>query len=435
MNGLEFKVEYAWAKQPNGKFVIFGVPFFRTFSDPHRGELGIEGLRKAMEVAEIQKKEGHFPRVFIGHHTGGLDNRPGVGFMDNFQLNGDTLFTDILEIDESRFQEIYNDEFPYRSCEFLPESNRITGLALLKSHEPYFIFPLLHLERKEKILTNVEKYSIRDRILKFSSGGKKMAFEDEKTDCEKAEDKKYLAGEEKTEEDSTKMKCATESEYADMTSKLDSLIAKLDSLIELITKQSELLQTLMSEEAEEHEEMGKGEGGAPEAPGKPDNESSVAYQLKTVNKRIQKLEGGINNSKYDAVLQDYCESTGQNFSALKETVRKFSSDYDRENFVNILKSSVLKFSAHPMTSHLSQFANTAINQKEKLVQKFSAQDPRMAKIARDAVQTYIDTTSHPDRRVSQQFAQIWPNVEKFVEHVVENEKLSPGYLERLTSPL
>lgn len=180
--------KYSWFQQPNGKFTLRDVEFFKPFTREHNGKqitTGPDDIAQAIEKLYENMKLGQYPRVFVGHHTG-YENHGRAGLMDNIRMAGDTAICDIVEIPQEVFDQI-GEELIYRSPEYLPESNSITGLALLESQMPWFVFPMLYKADKPTAATTPELARFQVRV----------NFCDD-CDCEKGDDKKgkmYMAEE------------------------------------------------------------------------------------------------------------------------------------------------------------------------------------------------------------------------------------------------
>lgn len=423
-------------KAKDGSYIIFNLPFFRTFSDEIRGTVDQTLLEKIIQDIKQQASEGYFLRVFDGHHDR-YENHDGIGFMDCVHrdaLDPEILVTNIVGISPENFEKMKGEKggkWPYRSAEFDRKLNKITGLALLESNAPFFQFPNMILSKNEKQIDETMKFQLRSNFFK---GGDKMPDELLKTkgsdDVENSEESKDESDAEiASTGDIEKM----EGE-GDLASQVKELGAKVDSLVKIIqglVESDEEVHENMGDESEESEEPEENE----ETEGEDEMEeknSSVAYQLRKINKRLDKIEGEAYADRFIDEVEEVARLTNQKPESLKKTLLKFQRQEDRETFLDSLRASTVRFSTHPM-SDTSKFIRSATNGKTSIIEKYQKSDPDCVPYAKEALQNYFDTCNHPDRKYVERFQAQWPDPEKFVAHCVENEKLSPGYIKKFTN--
>ena len=120
---LEIKIKYQWYKQINENYTIKEIPIFAAHGgSKERKEVTTKELKKIVETFLKDKKNGWYPRVHLGHHTG-CNDRPGAGFGDNFKLKNNILYSDLAEMPLEIFQEIqiyfqYRRDFPNKPLTF-----------------------------------------------------------------------------------------------------------------------------------------------------------------------------------------------------------------------------------------------------------------------------------------------------------------------------
>ncbi|RLD10055.1 MAG: hypothetical protein DRI56_03265 [Chloroflexota bacterium] len=413
---------YSWNRQPNGKYAIRNVEFFRSFSSPDRGSLDLEGLKECVKKIKVDQDNGHYLRVFCGHHSG-FENRPGAGFLDNVHVFGETAIGDIIEIPENVFNDIKEGRYPYRSPEYVPEANKITGLALLESQNPFFVFPLLLLEEDESVMTEVQNYQLVRFQELIMIGDEIKDKVDEISETEERE--KELTEGEKTE--------AFQGFEGDVINKLDSLAEKIANIASLLLKVIGLIEGKEPEGDGEKDEGGSPEGveekGKAETP-KEEAPSSVAYQLRLLNRRLDELEQ--HNFVESSEITRFCESIGADPNEVRETLRQFSTAQDRKVYLKSLKRS---FPKHSMSSSLERFQAMPVNEYEKLIAKYQERSPQAAQVARKAYAIYRDTVNQANAEYVRKFQAAFPSVEKWVNNAVEESERDPQYLDRLVSPI
>jgi hypothetical protein len=402
---MDIKKKYRWFRQENGKYTIRAVEIFGVFEDKDRGDAVTEETlhRIVADTGELHKR-GQYQRVFLGHHES-FENKTGVGFLDSLFVNGETLFSDIVEVPECIFMQIMDLRYPYRSAEF--SKGKLVGVALLESQQSYFPFPILSLAESGDETTDVDNEQVLVRYQLMSFWSKPM--NEEKKDDEKKEEDVKEEGEKKEED-----------KFSEFSP--ESALKEISSAIADLKKSIEILIGM-----EKKEEDTEPSGGEEEK-----NPSSVAYQLNQMKKKIDALEGREKFSVHEKQLREVCERSGLNFVEQQAILSKFSSDSDRTVYLGSLTGQ--GFPRHPMTKKLGSMSGSAINAGETLIQKFSAQSDRDGQIARKALQIYIDTCTQASEREVKRFQAIWgDSPERFVSHVVEESKIDAKYIEKITS--
>lgn len=138
-------MKYKVTKKDNGKCKVEKVPIFQL------GE--IRGLKYDQEWGERLKatmkkraSSSYFPPIILGHGGGFVNEKPAVGFLSNFQIEGKTVYADFDDLSEATVEyEIGQLKYPYRSVEVRHDEAEITAVALLGATEPYFKFPRLEI--------------------------------------------------------------------------------------------------------------------------------------------------------------------------------------------------------------------------------------------------------------------------------------------------
>ena len=159
VSGIQTKEKYRWAKQPNGRYVIFHVPIFKIFDDEKRGSVTENDAPEILAGFSSDRGIGYYPRIHVEHQDEG-GSRPGAGFLDNIKYTDGIFYSDFVEIPESIFQEIQDLKYPYRSVEYDPSKKKIRSLAIMESRSPYFTFPVLSLE-------SFQDFMEPDRVVQF----------------------------------------------------------------------------------------------------------------------------------------------------------------------------------------------------------------------------------------------------------------------------
>ena len=430
--GVDPKVLYQWAEQPNGRYTIFDVPILKPFRRELRN--GVEVVVAEKDFPQIarkfdldRKEEGYYPRVHLGHQDlCSPVNAEAIGFLDNMYSQGDMLFADLVEIDAEIFKKI--EKYPYRSVEFNAETGKIDTLALLESRSPYIMLPLLILAPAP---TEVEK---EETILSFGRrtaaliqlGATAMAEKIDKIDEEKDE-KKEIVQQEVVESD----------EHAsDEMSKLDGLASNMEKLLGLMGKIAEKL--FVEAEVEE------GDGEAPAAvPPQSIAQQSADYthitammqkQDATIAQLSAQLQAKQVADSYEEELVNLANSNPTiNLGASKRVLASLSSDADRKVYMDSLSEGCVHFQKHIVSSIASdvKFMKDDISKAVESVGVDAS--PEMLQFARQAQRDYRDTLGQPNKKEAQQFATIWPSEEGFVKAMLQQEQLNPGHYKRMQS--
>ena len=94
--------------------------------------------------------------------------------------------------------------------------------------------------------------------------------------------------------------------------------------------------------------------------------------------------------------------------------------------MNILETDTVPAIESPATKFQAEFPETTV------MSKFQNEPLEYQKLARQVYQDYCDTVNQTDRKSAEMFQAIWPDVNKFVSHIVETEKASPGYYHKFS---
>lgn len=472
--GLEHTKEYRWVIQPNGRYSILDIPIFETFNDEKRGEVSEQDLQQIVHNFQEEKLgHYHYPRVHIGHHEG-IENREGAGYMDYLRVEGNMILADLVEITPEVFQAIRDEmQYPYVSAEYHSEKQKILSLALLQSQPPFFSFPLLKLAENQTKINNFSfdfpalglqespedmvrfqdvqaAWAERSEIIQFQETFQRCGCMDQQE--KKPSDEPAISTNDKgpITQDTTK-------QYQQESVGSD---AKLDRIIALLEKQNAKLESLFSEEEEEHENLGidsnLGEGGKSE-PSQPmkgeepsmKKPSSVAYQAphemamamsemaqvqKEMLKRINRLEVTQNFSSDEQKLKMICETRGLSFQEHSDRIRKFSTINERNAYMSALE--ITKPQTRHSVSGMVLTGNMSSKETE-IIQKYQGNDQV---IAREAWQTYQSIASNSKNseatRTQQEDAikfekSFSHSPERFVDYVVKQYPYDSNVLERL----
>ena len=393
---MKFQEVYSYVKQPNSLYTIKNVPIFKVFDDG-TGEHGKVTEQDAAAILENFSKNaqaGAYPRVFIGHHNDpGVGNQKGIGFLDNLRLDGDTFYADLVEIPSDIIEEMKTKHsYPFRSVEYNPEIQEITGLAMLDSRKPFFTLPILTLADKEDKIDAFQARQYNVRKFQFQKGGNKMSDEINKKEGE-TEDLEDAGNDKMVDDGGADSLNQCQFKYQELS---DGIGAKLDQMMGAISTIAETLQTLLESESEEAEMQGReGVGEVPE-PIEPEEENqagkgpgSVAMQFQALKQRMDKLE---KENKELRKLQDPSRMT------------QFAGSYAP----NKMNDSAL----------LRKFQNSPVS--------YDA--------AKTALTIYHDTIKFSSSDKVKKFQEVWgATPERFVNHCVEQEELDPGYTKKLVN--
>lgn len=418
--------KYQWCKNDNGTFTIFQVEIFRTFEDEQRGKIGEEGLDEIVENFEKEKAAGWYPRIHAGHHDRSTENLDGVGYLDNFSRVGQVIFADFAEIEEEDFQDFLKKKYPGRSVEFDDEKMVIDTLAVLKSQCPYFKFPMLYLEEEPTKKLNAiqqELYQKRQFALPYLEKSKMLFFSKLKN--------KFQDGDpEDTPPVDPEVTPGDDEKYSKFQGELDGLGERMSKMEESIQKMMDHLG--YQEDPSEPE---------PDAtPGDPDKDygpSSVAMQKmkaemenqrKAFQKQIDDLRKEQKFAGYEEKVKMICDrDPSRNSEALMSTLKRFSSDKDRDTYLDLeLKRVPQGQGFHPATQFSKNFDFPEVSE---IRQRFSKETPKMQQVASWAYQDYFDTINQADERAARKFQKKYPTWSSYVDEKVRREKMVPGHYE------
>ena len=415
MQGLMLEKKYEWSKLPNNRYVIYNVPIFQIYNDEKRGAVTIEDAKEILFVFEKDRKTGYYPRAHIEHQL--LGSRPAAGFIDHLRFDNiqNKFFADIVEIPESIFFDIQNLKYPYRSVEYDLKRKKIVSLAFLESQAPFFQFPILALEDKARVLTNFQKYLYEKRLC-FQKGD-------------------IMPDEIITEE--TPVEEVEKPETEGLEAKLDKLIETLTPLLENLPKILEFIESLEVEEgggviAETPEPVAMQKYQVAKLSSVADMQNFIENRDKLLfaemDKRLKQLEARKADSLFEERLKNLCEKNPYvNFKAESEILQKFSSIEDKEIYIKKLEVQNMTIPVHTATNFARNFKMIAQN---KVLQKFQNESISLQRVAAKAYRDYQDTINQKNERAARQFANAWPQVEKFVEYAIELEREEQGSYDR-----
>lgn len=392
MKGLSDRVQKAnWTKTDDGKYAILDIPIFSLVDDELKGvKFTIDKAKRAIQQFLEDAKRGFFPRVFVGHHDSTSEEKKGVGFLEGLKLKGDTIFANVVDINEENWTLFKNGVYPYRSVEYNSGRNLITGLALLESHMPYFRFANLVLNENP-----VLNFSMDTKIIRRFY----MPDDIEKKEPAVAEEPAKMQEEPKQE--------AAPAWAIEIKNLLTQLVA-----MEMEEKKAREGQ--YAETPAPVAQVGKQPG-------------SVAMQLDEVGKLKAEISRMKSEKIYSDRLTNFCDEHGADFAVHSNILQKFSSDSDRDAYLSMLENSAFSLNAHKMTGLANGYKNVPQDEVSKMAAKHGN-----LKLVKKAVQVYNDTMSHPDRNVVKCFQASFKDVSSFVDNVVDGTKSDPEYLDKLT---
>jgi hypothetical protein len=137
--------------EDRGKYTIRDVPIFQVHDT--RFNCDQQWLVDAINNHNRHKERGWLPPIILGHNLRGpakKEEKRAVGFFDNLRLIGNEVYADLIRIPKWLLDQIRDNAYPSRSCEVLPNSKRITALALLGGTTPYFSLPSLMFDNTDK---------------------------------------------------------------------------------------------------------------------------------------------------------------------------------------------------------------------------------------------------------------------------------------------
>ena len=407
----------SWSKLENGKYAIFNVDIFQTFKDESRGEVNEKTAKEVIKNFEQDKKTGYYPRLHLGHHAPGYENQPGVGYIDNLKFKSGTFFADFVELDQEFFEKVKEgNKYPYRSTEFDPKDNRILSVAILESRPPYFKFPILAVEENPKLQFQM--------MFSLDEKGQKMAEEEKK----EAPPKDAPQEPQKAQE-------APQAPQDPLMACMQEIKTMLASLLQLEQKEQAMqpaatqAQEGITVPAKPTKEIAT-EVALEESIKKP---NSVAYQspeAQKFEKEIQKLRGEIEALKtqgtHESRLKVLCDGRKLNFQHHSKVLGMFQDETAKANYLTMLETENVPAVDVPVNQFQAKFPIQGI------IDKFQSESPDLQNLAKKVYQDYCDTVNQSDKKAADLFQSIWPNVDKFVSHVVETEKVSPGYYQKFS---
>lgn len=329
------------------------IPSVAVFKEHERvkGGRSIKVTRKDLQqIADNHNQKFRLLGVGVplsyGHTLDGDDvleeNQPELlGFCVNFSVDKlptgeDALFGDFY-LPKNKADWIL-DNLPTRSVEYFPNSQRLHPIALLKTSAPELDLPVIRYTGEDAPY----RFTLSDPIP--YSEQKQMA--NDKMDCkkdEKDEDKKKYEDDadtapmEKAKKDATQGEVSKKSELADLTEKVDQLMAGFSKFLPLL----EQLEGLMDEEGADP--MKPAEAG-PEGAGEEEAEEPEKPMDKKPEEKdsAKKVEGdpvkfmGMPSTTNTSIPSDKKEDYKMNDEAVKykkevETLRSELAKYKQES--------------------------------------------------------------------------------------------------------
>jgi len=421
--GLKTSTLYKWVKQPNGCFTILGVPIFKEHTREMDGDDFVVTAEHLNEIAMNQQSEsadGYYPRIHVGHHSGGVENREGFGFGDAFYVENGVLYADLVEIPEDKFARIEN--YPYRSVEYDPKENRIGSIALLESCEPWFRFPCLRLSDSPlEISEEYSSYCQERSVLLYQLEHEKMPI------FPKKEKEKYMEPSPPDEKEG-----GENGDYSYMKKYMDD---------EGFPKFQEMIDGAMSKHMEEHHKEKYMENENSREPYPEDkggvSSSSISFQkesndllfqkMEELTAQIKKLKAGGEVEKYSREIRAiYQANPSINVSGEISYLRTMESTEEMDRHVKYLKTVPYSKSSHPATQHLEAVTKRV---EKSITEKYGG-DTRAVSLARKLAIAYQKTANEGYERERKTFLRTWPSCEKFVEFFTQEEIQQPGYCDR-----
>lgn len=422
-NGPNYLREYRWVQQPNGLFTIFDVEIFMV----HRREIILEDgevyvidvkaedLPKIIENHQARVKQGYWPPVHIGHHDEGVENKTFAGHLDNPNINGNTIFADIVDIPEEVFAVMLQGKYRYRSPEYDDQKFEILTLALLESQPPYFKeFPILVLAKTPVKMTSEYSDYSRKRInyqekIMFKFRSKK--YQEEDPPKPKPSEDPNVDYEGDGEDPETK-----EEEMPQYMKYMDEGIKSLGSKMDQLCA---LLQKLIP-----NGDGGGSSGAVPPSSVAPvamhDKRKRISYSKsnKLVLERLKKVEEAKVNEKINDYLRGVCDSKKLNYNAEK----KFVSTLPARAKLQYIKK--LENDAAYYSNYAGDSLNRVTFNADNVVKKYRGESPKIQRYAKELCEVYeASVQAH-----GKEFTRFWKSQKDFVAHFVENEKEAPGFI-------
>lgn len=390
---------YSWRKTPQGTYQIFKIPIFTMSKERN---VTINNLLAALNKFQLDKRQSYYPRAFLGHHNSQTPNieRQGAGFLDNLYLDiSGVMWADIVDIPEAAWVSIYNRNFVYVSVEWIP--SEIIGLAFLSSSAPFFKFPPVLLEKEE---------NMENPIIQFS---RNMAQQDDKKDVKidaAADSKESLP---QTPVTPVESETPPESKSEDLGQTLREIKTGIQAILKHLIKHTEW-------EGQTTPTAGSVTSEAEKAPNPPEikTASKTIYQADTT---YQKLERDIAIMKFERDL----EKRNLPKAMIDCAVSAAQKSKDLDSLNAAISFMAFSFeSGHPAGQVIQKFSVS------ETLKKQVPEDQR--KLAMQAEQAYNDTLSCGEKRTTEAFSKVFPTIDTFVSHILEQSKSDPQYLSKLT---
>lgn len=430
---------YRWIQQDNGNYTIFDVDFFCAYRDESHEkieEVTTEDLQRLASICkEMKEKDSFYPRINIGHQRPGTDNRPAIGYLDFMNVDGDKLVSDFVEITPKGFEKIKAGKYPYRSAE-ISDKGFLRACALLESREPFFTLPILALQADPSEMT--EEYALYQR---------KRNIMEEKLSMSLFKKTKDKSGANYENGDITKDPPETDSDPVDEGDNYNHMDDE---------ECPKYMKHYMGEQGKRHGEMvgymekmcqymcdeGKGEdenkmqGGTdgedmpPHAGVSPSSVAMQAQYQSTINAQTQQIDkltkmvGKIYQEKENDTVVNRLSAMAQvdegiNFQAEKSYILSLESKQAKEKHLEYIGNRSNYQVEHHATAHLKALPKV---RQQAISAKYQEEEPWVQKLASDAAKEFQATTGEAGNSLRG----TWGTVEKFVEHVVEEEKINPG---------
>ena len=126
-------------------------------------------------------------------------------------------------------------------------------------------------------------------------------------------------------------------------------------------------------------------------------------------------------------LQGLCSTRPSlNFQSCSKILQKFQTDVDRQEYLDSLDNSSTPAVEIPVSRFQVEFPVGTMLKNLNL----NAEKAEVQKLATQAFQDWHDTVNQSSEKDALAFKAIWPEVTKYVKHVVDMEKVSPGYYQK-----
>lgn len=394
--------KYSWRKADNNTYQIFKIPIFQVC--PER-KVSLDNILEALNKFQLDKKKEYLPRAFLGHHVAESTDkeREGAGFLDNMSVDIDgCVWVDIVDIPEKAWLEIYKRNYVYVSVEWIP--SEIVGLAFLSSSAPFFKFPPVLLEKDENMAIPIVKFA-----RKFAeSEEKKPVVTTNAAEPQPVEPVKNAAESEPT--DIKPHEPDTDSK--DIGSALQAIKLGIEAILKHLTAHTEWEGQPTPTASSVANEAPK-EGVVADV-----KQAKAAYQS---NQQYQKLERDLAIMKFERDL----EKKNLPKAMIDSAVSAAQKSKDLESLNAAISFMSFAFdSGHPAGQVIQKFSVS------EAVKKQIPEDQKQ--IAVRAEQAYNDTISCGDKRTVETFSKVFPTIDTFVSHVLEQSKIDHQYLSKMT---